>query len=68
MEAGLSRKLAVLLHADVAGSTALVQANEILAHQRIQGAFQRFSETIISHGGIPHEIRGDGVFYSLGCG
>ncbi len=61
MEADLSRKLAVLLHADVAGSTALVQANEILAHQRIQDAFQRLSETIISHGGIPHEIRGDAL-------
>ena len=34
-----TRKLAVLLHADVVGSTALVQLNETLAHQRIQDTF-----------------------------
>jgi len=28
----LSRKLAVILHADVVGSTALVQKNEVTAH------------------------------------
>jgi class 3 adenylate cyclase len=37
----LSRKLAVILHADVIGSTKLVQQNETLAHERIQDAFQR---------------------------
>ncbi len=61
MEKGPSRKLAVLVHADVVGSTALVRANETLAHQRIQDTFRRFSETIISHGGIAHEIRGDAL-------
>ena len=61
MEEGLSRKLAVLLHADVVSSTALVQANETLAHQRIQNAFRRFSEIIVSHGGTTHEIRGDAL-------
>ena len=61
MEEGPSRKLAVLVHADVVGSTALVRANETLAHQRIQDTFRRFSETIISHGGIAHEIRGDAL-------
>ena len=60
-----TRKLAVLLHADVAGSTALVQANETLAHQRIQDTFQRFSETIVDHGGIAHEIRGDALVAEL---
>ena len=44
----LSRKLAVILHADVVGSTSLVQQNETLAHQRIQNAFHHFSETINS--------------------
>jgi len=57
----LSRKLAVLLHADVVGSTALVQKDEALAHRRIHDTFQRFSETIDSHGGIAHEIRGDAL-------
>ncbi len=56
-----SRKLAVILHADVVGSTGLVQLDESLAHQRIQGAFQRFSETIANHGGTAHEIRGDAL-------
>jgi hypothetical protein len=41
-----SSKLAVSLHADVAGSTRLVQLDEHIAHERIQGAFRRFSEII----------------------
>ena len=61
MEEGPTRKLAVLLHADVVGSTALVQLNETLAHQRIQDAFRRFSETITSHDGVAREIRGDAL-------
>jgi class 3 adenylate cyclase len=61
MEERLPRKLAVLLHADVVGSTALVQLNETLAHQRIQDAFHRFSETIKAYGGVAHEIRGDAL-------
>ena len=35
-----SRKLAVILHADVVGSTMLVQKDESLAHERILDAFQ----------------------------
>lgn len=57
----LSRKLAVILHADVVGSTALVQKNETLAHERIQSAFRQFSETIKSYGGITRELRGDAL-------
>ena len=56
-----SRKLAVIIHADVEGSTTLVQRNETLAHQRIQAAFQLFSETIGAYGGIAREIRGDAL-------
>ena len=56
-----TRKLAVILHADVVGSTALVQANETLAHQRIRDTFNRFAETISSQGGTAHEIRGDAL-------
>lgn len=55
------RKLAVLLHADVVGSTALVQRDETLAHQRIQDTFRRFSEAISHHNGVAHEIRGDAL-------
>ena len=56
-----TRKLAVLLHADVVGSTALVQLDEILAHQRMLETFRRFSEVITSYGGIVHEVRGDAL-------
>ena len=60
MERGrLSRKLAVILHADVVGSTLLVQKNETLAHERIRAAFDSFSETIAAYGGKAPEIRGD---------
>ena len=55
------RKLAVILHADVAGSTALVQAHESIAHTRIQDAFNRFASIIEIYGGIAHEIRGDAL-------
>ena len=57
----LSRKLAVILHADVVGSTSLVQQNETLAHERIQAAFHHFSETIKTYGGIARELRGDAL-------
>ncbi len=57
----LSLKLAVILHADVVGSTALVQKDEVLAHQRIQTVFHQFSETITSYGGRTQEIRGDAL-------
>ena len=61
MAAQASRKLAVILHADVVGSTKLVQRDESLAHERIQGSFRRFSETIEAYGGIAQEIRGDAL-------
>ena len=57
----LSLQLAVILHADVVGSTALVQKNEALAHERIQAVFHQFSETIKSYGGRTREIRGDAL-------
>ncbi|MFA9421621.1 MAG: adenylate/guanylate cyclase domain-containing protein [Gammaproteobacteria bacterium] len=57
----LSAKLAVILHADVAGSTQLVQQDEQLAHERIQNAFQSFSETIGNYQGRVQELRGDAL-------
>jgi len=57
----LSAKLAVILHADVAGSTRLVQQDEQLAHERIQNAFQRFAETIGKYQGRVRELRGDAL-------
>ncbi len=57
----LSRKLAVIIHADVAGSTTLVQHNETIAHERMQSAFRRFAETIEAYGGSTRELRGDAL-------
>ncbi len=54
-------KLAVILHADVVGSTVLVQYDETVAHQRIQDSFRPFSETIEAYGGVTHEIRGEAL-------
>ena len=56
-----TRKLAVILHADVIGSTDLVQRNETLAHERIRDAFKSFSKTILAYGGTPQELRGDAL-------
>jgi len=56
-----NRKLAVILHADVVESTALVQSNETLAHERIRDAFERFSQSIQAYGGTPQELRGDAL-------
>jgi class 3 adenylate cyclase len=57
----LSRKLAVILHADVVGSTSLVQKNEALAHERIQSVFHSFAKTIEAYGGLARELRGDAL-------
>jgi adenylate cyclase len=57
----LQGKLAVILHADVAGSTALVKQDEQLAHERIQETFRRFGATITKYQGHVSELRGDAL-------
>ena len=57
----VSSKLAVLLHADIVGSTELVRRNEADAHLLFRRVFQKFSGTITAHGGTTHEIRGDAL-------
>ena len=57
----LTGKLAVILHADVADSTALVKQDKELAHERIQDAFRRFSHTIEKYQGHVLELRGDAL-------
>ena len=57
----LTASLAVILHADVLGSTRLVQQDERLAHNRIGAAFRALSQTIAGYGGRVHEIRGDAL-------
>ena len=59
-------KLAVILHADVVGSTMLVQRDERLAHARIQDTFRSLSETIAAYGGTTHELRGDALVAEFG--
>ena len=61
-----SRKLAVILHADVVGSTSLVQKNESLAHAHIQEAFRRLSKSIQYYGGSTLELRGDALLAEFG--
>jgi TolB-like protein/Tfp pilus assembly protein PilF len=56
-----SGKLAVILHADVAGSTELVQQDEYLAHERIQETFRRFGDIITKYHGHVRELRGDAL-------
>ena len=54
-------KLAVILHADVAGSTEVVQQDKQLAHERIQDTFHRFSDSIEKYQGRVVELRGDAL-------
>jgi class 3 adenylate cyclase len=63
-----SRKLAVIVHADVVGSTTLVQQHETIAHERTQSVFQRFSEIIEAYGGATRELRGDALVAEYDCG
>jgi len=57
----LAGTLAVILHADIAGSTTLVQQDKQLAHERIQDTFRRFSDTIEKYQGQVLELRGDAL-------
>ncbi len=57
----LMGKLAVILHADIAGSTQMVQQDEHLAHERIQATFRDFSKTIKDYRGRVLESRGDAL-------
>lgn len=57
----LPRKFAFILHADVEGSSKLVQMDEQLAHERIQNTFKKLSDEIESSRGVVKEIRGDAL-------
>ena len=61
-----SRKLAVILHADIAGSTVLVQRHEAIAHDRMRDLFENFASVIDIYGGKVHEIRGDALLAEFG--
>ncbi len=49
------------LHADVVGSTMLVQQDEQKAHARIQDSCRLFGETISKYHGLVCELRGDAL-------
>ena len=55
-----SGKLAVILHADVAGSTGLVRQDEQVAHERIQDSFGRFNDVIEKYRGRMLELKRPG--------
>ncbi len=57
----IQSQLAVILHADVVGSTGLVRQDETLAHERIHAAFLGVSRDIQRYGGVVHEVRGDAL-------
>jgi class 3 adenylate cyclase len=57
---------AVILHADIADSTGLVQQDKRLAYQRIQDSFGRFSNAIEKYFGQVLEIRGDLLLAEFG--
>jgi len=57
----LQGKLVVILHADVAGSTELVQRDEQRAHERIRETFERLGNDIQAYGGRVLELRGDAL-------
>ncbi len=54
-------KLAVIVHADIAGSTALVQQDEHVAHERIRDSFRRLGEAVSRYHGSVVEVRGDAL-------
>jgi adenylate cyclase len=56
-----SSRLAVILHADVASSTALVQRDELAAHRAMREVFTLLSEKVEEAGGRVEEIRGDAL-------
>jgi adenylate cyclase len=60
-EANRERKLAVIMHTDVVGSTELVHRDETIAHARITDAFRRFSAVLAAYDGTVREIRGDAL-------
>ncbi len=60
-EEPLPSKFAFILHADIAGSTALVQQDEQLTHKRIQDTFRRFSDITTKYHGHVRELRGDAL-------
>lgn len=56
-----SRKLAVILHADIAGSTTLVARDEAVAHAAFRRTFEQLAAFVGDYGGTTHEIRGDAL-------
>ena len=58
---GTITRFAFILHADVVGSTSLVQQDERQAHQLIQARFDSLASAVEQFGGVVEEIRGDAM-------
>jgi class 3 adenylate cyclase/TolB-like protein/Tfp pilus assembly protein PilF len=61
LENGHSSRFAFILHADIVGSTDLVQQDERIAHGKIRDALTRLSNAVRDYNGTTHEIRGDAL-------
>jgi adenylate cyclase len=61
MPEAIRTTLAVLLHADVVGSTRLVQSGEVEAHTSMCLAFLELTNAVEARNGVVHEIRGDAL-------
>ncbi len=61
MGADSNSRLVVILHADVAGSTALVQQDDQLAHARIRETYERLGSIVEKYHGRVRELRGDAL-------
>lgn len=55
------RRLLVVLHADVAGYSSLMEKDEDLTHERVKEAFDRLGESVCRYGGSVVEKRGDAL-------
>ena len=58
-------ELAVILHADIADSTALLQHDEAIAHEQMGQSFRRFEKIIGKYSGRICELRGDALLASF---
>jgi adenylate cyclase len=58
-------ELAVLMHADVVGSTKLVTKSEAIAHTRITDAFSRLSACRHNYAATVHEFGGDALLAEM---
>jgi adenylate cyclase len=62
----LPRKLAVIMHADIAGYTLLFERDEDSAHRLVTESFDVLADTVERYGGTVLEKRGDALLAEFG--